>query len=122
MILRYLKNCVARLVKGPAHPLYCRTFDVNGELVAANSYDDTAFEQNDPQKCLPVSEQVAAGMRLKPMGVAPSQSMLHDAMVADEFVKRFNAAGVIPSAAQREDVEDVPSPSSADVPADTPAE
>lgn len=98
MVLRYLSNCVARAKDGPKHPLYYRTFDVHGELIPAKSYDDTSFDQNGNQKCLPVSDQISAGMRLKPMGHAPSQSMLNDAIIADEFVKRFNAAASIPSA------------------------
>lgn len=113
MVLRYLSNCVARAKEGPKHPLYYRTFDVHGELIAAKSYDDTSFDQNGNQKCLPVSDQISAGMRLKPMGHAPSQSMLNDAIIADEFVKRFHAAASIPSS---------PAPAPAESAAPAPAE
>lgn len=93
MILKYLLNAVARRIVTPKHPLFSRSYVVNNDVVSADSYDDTPFDVvpdvNDPPS---VPLQIAAGERLKPMGSAPSTTVLSDAVFAQQFVRSFKAA------------------------------
>lgn len=99
MIYKYLKRALARIIVPPKHPLYSRSYVINNEVVSADSYDDTPYDErievdNPPS----VAVQVAAGERLKPMGSAPSTTMLSDAVFAQQFVRSFEAAGASVSA------------------------
>lgn len=93
MIFKYLLNAVARKIVTPKHPYYSRSYVINNEVVSADSYDDTPYDEVRPVDDPPsVATQVSAGERLRPMGTAPSTTVLSDAVVAQKFVRSFAAA------------------------------
>lgn len=93
-MFKYCKQSVKR-VKGcePKHPLYCRTYEQNGEFVQANSFEDTPFDVVISSVAPSVAEQLKAGETPQKIHAVSSVNGLDEQRVAQQFVSLFKAFG-----------------------------
>ncbi|MBO7731304.1 MAG: hypothetical protein J6S67_02075 [Methanobrevibacter sp.] len=91
MVKKYLKSAVERRIVIPPHPHYSRSVVIDDVVTSLNTHEDTPYDLIDLGSPVSVSDQIKAGLSLRPMGSRPDSTGLEAAHVAAAFVDRFNS-------------------------------
>lgn len=91
MVKKYLKNAVERRIVIPPHPHFSRSVVIDDVVTPLNTHEETPYDLKDLGSPVSVTDQIKAGLTLKPMGSRPDSTGLEASHVASEFINQFNA-------------------------------